>query len=253
MEEPRPRGATFMIIASSRPGKYAVLRNQVIGYPPIVESCCSGFFTLGRHQRFFKHSTGQILIRVFIILYFNMTLSTTSNNNNSVRWKLYKKRTKEISCDRMYRHLSVRMRTRNREEKSEVSKSEVTVAREQESRWKLIIHEGELLFSYRNIVCHLNTIVVQIIMTKLEKSGSRCITTNDRLVSNKGGKRKLQKIITDSELGVVNNGFSPIKGNVTKFVLPGGRGPVPAVLQYRTNPWQERSKLHWPTVHQKSN
>ena len=100
------------------------------------------------------------------------------------------------------------------------------------------------MFSYRNIVCHLNTIVVQIIMTKLEKSGSRCITTNDRLVSNKGGKRKLQKIITDSELGVVNNGFSPIKGNVTKFVLPGGRGPVPAVLQYRTNPWQERSKLH---------
>lgn len=97
----------------------------------------------------------------------------------------------------------------------------------------------------------INTIVVQLIMTKLEKSGYPCsfISTNDRLVSNRGGKRKLQNIITESEVGVVNedplsNGFSRIKGNVTRFVLPEGRGPVPAVLQYRTNPWQERSKLH---------
>ena len=74
-----------MIIASSRPGKYADLKNQVIGYSPIVESCCSGFFTLGRYQLFVNHSTGQIPIRVSIILYLKMTLSTTSNNNNSVR------------------------------------------------------------------------------------------------------------------------------------------------------------------------
>jgi len=73
MEEPRPRGATFMIIASSRPGKYADLENQVIGYPTVRESCCSRFLHWIITKRFFKHSTGQILIRVSIILYLKLT------------------------------------------------------------------------------------------------------------------------------------------------------------------------------------
>lgn len=66
MEEPRPRGATFLIIASSRPGKYAETKNHVDIYPPDGDISCKLFgitwqfkFCVRRYGDRFRGTDGQ--------------------------------------------------------------------------------------------------------------------------------------------------------------------------------------------------